>query len=134
MYSVGFTSGSGEFPYLNGLYEELAAAVAQTYLPTAKRPEWGTGFRNRREVMLKALKLLGLPQTLIYHGVAREIFVAPLAENTRAFLRGETDLLEPINLPFADLADWWKERWALPRAARDTRYQRFRRDTWRLWT
>lgn len=134
MYSVGFTSGSGEFPYLNGLYEELAAAVAQTYAPTAKRPEWGTGFRNRREVMLKALKLLGLPQTLIYHGVAREIFVAPLAENTKAFLRGETDVLEPLNLPFADLADWWKERWALPRAARDTRYQRFRRDTWRLWT
>ncbi|AEJ44340.1 Druantia anti-phage system protein DruA [Alicyclobacillus acidocaldarius] len=133
MHSVGFTSGSGEFPYINGLYKEIITIVEQTYAPTAKHKDWGSGFRNRREVILKALKILELPQTLIYHGVAREIFVAPLAKNAPEFLRGETDVIDFFDFPFSDLASWWKERWALPRASRDNRFQLFRKETWRLW-
>jgi hypothetical protein len=133
-HSVGFTSGSGDFPYMNGIYDELWSLVSHSCMPTAKRPEWGSGFRNRREVLLKALKLLGLPQNLIYHGIGREIFVAPLAENAQAFLRCETEELQPLDLPFHELAEWWKQRWALPRATRDESFRSFRRETWRLWT
>jgi hypothetical protein len=133
LHSVGFTSGYGDFPYMNGVYEELMELVSRVCVPTAKRPEWGSGFRNRREVLLKALKLLGLPQNLIYHGIGREIFVAPLAENAQAFLRCETEELQPLDLPFRELAEWWKQRWALPRATRDERFRSFRRETWRLW-
>lgn len=131
--SVGFTSGSGDFPYINGVYRDLRELVTQASCPTAKNTRWGTGFRNRREVVLKALGLLGLPQNMIYHGVAREVFVVPLASNTREFLRGDTDALEEISRPFSDLAVWWKTRWALPRAARDESFRHFERNSWRLW-
>lgn len=133
-HSVGFTSGSGDFPYINGVYRELRELVTQASVPTAKHVQWGTGFRNRREVVLKALGLLGLPRNLIYHGVSREVFVVPLATNTPAFLRGETDSLDAIERPFAELARWWRTRWALPRSDRDSRFRQFERWSWRLWS
>ncbi len=131
--SVGFTRGSGDFPFMNGVYRDLRQLVAEESAATAKHAQWGTGFRNRREVVLKALGLLGLPRNLIYHGIAREVFVVPLAANAAAFLRGETDALQGYDLPFAALAEHWKTRWALPRAHRDGRYATFGRETWRLW-
>lgn len=133
-YSVGFTSGSGEFPYLNGVYQDLLNLVSQVSGPSAKNPRWGNGFRNRREVVLKALGLLGLPKDLIYHGVNREIFVVPLGVNAKEFLRNETNNFEAFNMPFSDLAAWWKERWALPRSIRDPHYSNFERESWRLWS
>lgn len=131
--SVGFTSGSGDFPFMNGIYRDLRQLVLDASNPTAKHAQWGTGFRNRREVVLKALGLLGLPRNLIYHGISREVFVAPLAANTQAFLRGEDDALDAFNLPFTKLAERWKERWALPRAIRETSFREFERESWRLW-
>jgi hypothetical protein len=131
--SVGFTSGSGDFPFMNGVYRDLRQLALEASSPTAKHAQWGTGFRNRREVVLKALGLLGLPRNLIYHGISREVFVVPLATNTQSFLRGEADTLDAVNLPFAKLADRWKERWALPRAIRDTTFREFQRGSWRLW-
>ncbi len=132
--SVGYTRGSGEFPFINGTYADLRELVVQTCAPTAKHARWGSGFRNRREVVLKALSILGLPRDLIYHGVCREIFVVPLARNAQAFLRGEADYLEVFDRPFDELARYWKERWALPRAARDPGYRLFKRESWRLWS
>lgn len=131
--SVGFTSGSGDFPFMNGVYRDLRQLVSEASNPTAKHAQWGTGFRNRREVVLKALGLLGLPRNLIYHGISREVFVVPLATNTAEFLRGDTDTLDATNLPFAQIADRWKERWALPRAERDKRFLEFNRESWLLW-
>lgn len=132
-HPVGFTSGSGEFPYLNGVYQDLLDLVSESRGPSAKNPKWGNGFRNRREVVLKALGLLGLPKDLIYHGVTREIFMVPLGINAKEFLRAETDKFEAYDMPFSDLATWWKERWALPRLQRDQRFFNFERESWRLW-
>lgn len=131
--SVGFTSGSGDFPFMNGVYRDLRKLVVEESAASAKHAQWGTGFRNRREVVLKALNLLGLPRNLIYHGIAREVFVVPLAANTQAFLRGEVDVLQTYDLSFAELAEYWKMRWALPRAQRDARFRAFDRESWRLW-
>jgi len=95
--SVGFTSGSGDFPYINGMYQELHELVSKLSMPTAKQAKWGTGFRNRREVVLKALRILGLPQNLIYHGILRD--VVPLATNTQAFLRVKRTHCTPWTAP-----------------------------------
>lgn len=131
--SVGYTRGSGEFQFLNGLYRELRELVEIRHEPTAKHEKWGKGFRNRREVMLRALSTLGLSRDLIYHGVSREVFVVPLAFNTASYLRGETTRLIRYHRPFGSLADYFMERWLLPRALRDTRYRDFEPESWRLW-
>lgn len=131
--SVGFTRGSGEFHFFNGLYNAIFAYATQHSTPTAKQESWGNGFRNRREVIRKCLQSLGLSADWLYHGVAREIFVVPLAENTREFLRGEDLDLVAYDLPAAALASYFRERWLLPRAGRDRRYREFDASSYCLW-
>ena len=62
---------------------------------------------------------MGLPNVAL-HNHRRPIYVFPHAENFREVLKG---LEEPRwnDLPFAELASWWLERWALPRAERALR-------------
>ena len=86
--SVGFTQGSGEFHFSNGVYEDLRTYVTRYCDPTAKQEAWGSGFRNKREVIRKGLAKLDLSADLIYHGIQREIFVAPLGWQALRFLRG----------------------------------------------
>lgn len=131
--SVGFTRGSGDFHFSNGVYGDLRALALEHCDATAKHPLWGAGFRNRREMVRKTLPLLGLSSELSYHGVEREIFVAPLAANTQAFLRGDHQRLRHHNRTVNDIFEWFRDRWLLPRAARDRRYQAFEPEDYRLW-
>jgi hypothetical protein len=131
--SVGFTRGSGEFQFVNGYYHELRELALANCDPTAKHSRWGIGFRNRREVIRKALPLLGLSPELVYHGIQREIMLAPLAANTAEFLRGEHQRLRSHHRSASDLFAWFRERWLLPRAAWDRRYQDFDAESYKLW-
>ncbi len=132
-HPVGYTRGTGDLPFLNGLYQDLARLVREHARPTAKRAEWGKGFRNRREVVTKALKLLDLPADLRVHGVQREVYVVPMGPDVKAFLRGEQPDFTPYEYGFEELAHYALERWVWPRADWDFRYQNFEPDTWRLW-
>jgi hypothetical protein len=131
---VGYTSGSGEFHFANGLYTDLIAYATDQLEPSAKNEIWGNGWRSRREVVRRALLHLGLrPDALMYHGVKRELFVAPLAKNVPQFLRGEHDRLQHYRAPADDLFEAFRERWLLPRARRDKRYREFDRRSLTIW-
>lgn len=132
-YPVGFTRGSGEFHFSNGLYDALIAYAAKNLIPTAKHTRWGTGFRNRREVIKKCLADAGISPEWAYHGIRREIFAAPLARNSREFLQGEHSKLMWYHEPACDLFEWFRDRWLLPRAGRDDRYCSFNPESYRLW-
>jgi hypothetical protein len=132
-YSVGYTVGSGDFHFINDIYNEIVTFARKNCKPTAKRKEWGKGFRNRREVIRKVLSFLGLSSRLAYHQVRREVFAVPLASNAKEFLRGEDNHLNYFDQPVNLLFEWFRERWMLPRAKRDGRYRSFNPDTLRLW-
>lgn len=131
--SVGYSQGSGEFHFANGLYDAMMQYVRQHSKPTAKNERWGSGFRNRREIVKKCLMGLGLSADWLYHGVRREIFVVPLGANAREYLRGEEPELQQYDQPADALFEAFRERWLLPRAERDKRYLQFDRNTYRLW-
>jgi hypothetical protein len=131
--SVGYTRGSGEFHFSNGLYGAMHDFATEHCQPTAKKEEWGTGFRNRREVIKKCLQELKLPNQWLYHGVQREIFVVPLANNTREFLAGEHQRIRWHYQSVRDLGKFFLSRWLLPRASRDSRYREFVPEQFRLW-
>ena len=133
---VGHTQGFGEFHFSNGVYDALmtyAKSKTSNIIATAGHDLWGTGFRNRKEVVQKTLAKLDLPSNWLNHGVEREIYVAPLADNTCAFLRGDTSNLNYYNQPLSELFDWFRERWLLPRSERDQRYKEWEPQNWRLW-
>jgi len=131
--NVGFTQGWGEFHFSNGVYEHILHYVQFHCEPTAKTASWGNGFRNKREVVRKCLGELGRSLDFMNHGVRREIFVAPLAQNTREFLCGQEKRPRYFDLPAQVLFDSFRDRWLIPRSQRDTSYLTFRKEDWLLW-
>ena len=131
--SVGFTKGSGEFQFSNGLYNEIVRYAIEHCKPTAKKEMWGTGFRNRREVIKKCLPALGLSSDWLYHGIEREVFVIPLAQNTQEYLRGEQSSLLEYNNTEQELFRYFLDRWMLPRVEWDQRYKSWSRHDWSIW-
>ena len=132
--SVGFTQGSGEFHFSNGLYGAISDYTERYCEPTAKQKQWGTGFRSRREVIRKCLAGVGLSTEWLYHGIRREVFVVPLARNTRQFLRGEHSKLMWKGLPATDIFLEFRKRWLIPRSQRDLRYLDFKPIQYQLWS
>ena len=132
-HSAGFTRGYGEFHFSNGLYSRISEYVVRHCEPTAKQDRWGSGFRNRREVIRKCLMKLGLSSEWLHHGVQREVFVVPLAKNTRAVLQGAHTTFQWYDQPAEDLFSWFRQRWLLSRAQRDRRYMEFVPSSYRLW-
>jgi hypothetical protein len=131
--SIGFTQGSGEFHFSNGIYEGLRAFAEKHCEPTAKQSIWGTGFRNKREVVRKCLLKIGLSDELLFHGIQREIFAAPLGKNALRFLQGELRRPHFYNWAAEDLAKDFKERWLLDRAKRMPIFGDFLSDSYKLW-
>lgn len=131
--SVGFTGGWGEFHFSDGVYDRLAAFANTHCTPTAKKEKWGTGFRNRRELVRKALAKLGLSESLLNHGIQREVFVAALAENAKSYLCGAVKRPRYFKIPFVEAVEFWKTRWLLRRAQSDPSFRDFVAQDWRLW-
>lgn len=131
--TIGFTGGWGEFHFSDGVYKDLSDYANEYCTPTAKQERWGSGFRNRRELVRKALAKLGFSQELLNHGIQREVFAVPLARNTCEFLRGEHKRPRYFNLPFKKAVAFWRERWLLPRVERMGPCEEFDPEEWRLW-
>jgi len=135
--SVGYTIGSGDFHFSGAIYEKLASLANEHNHTgeTHRHARWGKGFRNRREVIQRALKVLDLdPYRLRVHGIKREVFLTPQATNTYEYLRGEVNELSWLAEPADDIATWWKERWAVPRAASTDAWKDFRPSSWQLYS
>ena len=131
--SLGFTQGSGEFHFSNGVYGDIRAYVEKHCEPTAKNVAWGTGFRNKREVILKCLSKIGLSSELLYHGIRREIFAAPLGCDALRFLEGTAPTPRFYDQPASELFEVFRERWLIARAERKPEYREYSREQYRLW-
>jgi len=132
-HRIGFTQGSGEFHFSNGIYNDLRAFVVHHCDPTMRHKSWGDGFRNKREIVIKCLQVLGLPRAFGKHGIPREIFAAPLGKKAKEFLRGESKQVQFYDWPLAELFEKFKERWLLPRAERMPEWKEFRREAYLIW-
>ena len=130
--SLGFTQGWGHFHFPEEIFEELRSFLLAIGDPIARSYRYGDGANWRTRVLERALKHLGLSPDLLRHGVKREFFAAPLAANTREFLRGEADTPEYFSASLEEIFTHFRERWLLPRASREGSYKAFRRENLRL--
>lgn len=113
--SLGFTNGYGNF-HLQRLYPLFKEYLESIGIET--KGGYGTGPKRSWQIMRLALDHLGISADLLKHGVQREAFLFRLIDNLDEYLCGKSQ--NPIykNLPFADLAAYWKERYLLPRSER----------------
>ena len=120
--SLGYTEGYGIFHLLR-LYPQFRAFLEAQGVST--RGGYGTGPRRKWQTMVKALERLGFSSKMLKHGLKREAFLFPLIHNLDEYMAGKDDVPVYRDLPFQDLADYWRERWLLPRASRV--------DGWHAW-
>lgn len=133
-HSVGYTEGWGHSHLPNGTFKLMKEYLRAREDPIVDQYRYGGGPNWRFRVIKKCLMHLGLSPNLLYHGLKREVFVIPLAQNTREFLRGEVK--EPLyyDISVREITEYFRRRWLLPRASWDDRYKDFKKESIRLST
>jgi len=115
-FSLGPCEGWGTFHFSDQLYQKMKAFHKAVW-PDKPLSGFGTGPRIRQQVISSVLRVLRLPEKFARHNIRREVFIIPHIANLEAVLSGASQ--EPIfnDLPFADMAAFWKKRYCLPRAS-----------------
>ena len=130
--SCGYSKGWGEFQFNGEIYKDMLKLVRIYGIASEKSSNWGAGFRNKREVVQKSLRLLDIPNAYMKHGINREQFILPLAKNYKEVL---TKGIKPnyyINST-EDISEFIKKRWILPRIERTPKYENWVRENYSLW-
>ncbi len=112
---IGYTEGYGTF-HLELFYPVFRAILEEQGIST--RGGFGTGPRRKWQTMVRALEKIGLSKDFLRHGIKREVYLFRLVENLEAYMEGRDIEPQYRDLPFSELAKWWRERWLIPRAER----------------
>ncbi len=130
---LGMTGGWGHFQIPDAIFlmmRELLDLEAHRY---SSGYRYGDGPNWRLRVARVALKQLELDENLLCHGIKREVYGVPLAENWREYLRGEEGYAKLARPPAREIAQACIQRWLLPRSQRDPSFRAWtRQDTWYL--
>lgn len=119
---LGYTQGSGTFHIPEALYEELLDFLKSKGVDITRG--YGHGPSRKLKLISLGLKYLGLPK-FEYHGIKREFYLFSLVNNLRDVIQKKQKPIW-INRPFNDLVDYWKKRWAIPRAERIPKWKDFK--------
>ncbi len=119
--SLGYTQGSGTFHIPEELYQEILDFLSRKGIDVTR----GYGHWPSRKLKLISLgfRYLGL-SSYEYHGIKREFYLFPLVRNLKEVIHKREKPIW-INRPFGNLVDFWKERWAMPRAERMPEWGKF---------
>jgi hypothetical protein len=128
--SVGYTKGFGHFHFSEELFQNLLKFLSND--GGVPGYAYGSGPNWRIRALRVALTKLDLDPNLLRHGVKREVFLAPLARRWKEYLRGEATYPCWYEQRLGDLAAHFRQRWATPRAQRDSSYRQVKRGSMRL--
>ncbi len=129
---IGYSKGWGEFHFNGNIYEHMRKLVLDKEGATRKKKEWGTGFRNKREVIDKALRLLDLPRIYSKHGIKREQFLIPLTKNYKEVLT-KNEKPNYYDISLEEISTFMKNRWVIPRSKRKSEYKNWKRENYKIW-
>lgn len=116
---VGYTIGWGHFHITDGLFEQMRDYLREQDHRYADRHTFGEGPNWRLRTIRAALKALRINETVLKHGIQREVFVAKFATNAFDVLRSGKAVPDFAGLrSVAEISDMAVARWMAPRAAR----------------
>ena len=118
---IGYSNGSGSFHIPNDLFDKLIIFLEQNGYDV--RRGYGSGPSRKLRLISQALRLLGF-ENGAFHGIQRAVYLFPFVENLKEVIR---DGVRPkwYHRSIKELTQYWKERWAIPRAEKDQRYKTF---------
>lgn len=129
LLKLGTTVGYGHFQITDELFLKLREVLQEDGHKYADGHRFGDGPNWRIRVLRAGLQVIGLPpNNILRHGIKREVYVMPLAQNTQAFLSGRDAKLKFDHRSVEEIATLARDRWIIPRAERKPEYRHFRRE------
>jgi len=120
---LGVTKGFGHFHLSGHLFDLMRRFLQQRRHPYASGNRFGMGPNWKLRVARAALEAVGFESAdVLKHGIEREVYGVPVAQNWQAILRGEEQVVNSHSLPAHDVAAFCRDRWLVPRSLRDLTY------------
>lgn len=120
---IGATAGYGHFHLSGDIFEMMRRYLKQTRHPYSSAHQFGQGPNWRFRVARVALAKIGLnANQFMQHGIEREVYAVPLAENWKEILLGKQSRVRAIHIRADEIAEYCLSRWMVPRSERDKRY------------
>lgn len=117
--SIGFTNGWGHFHIPEAVFRLMREYLEQNGHKYSGNHQFGEGPNWRIRAIRETLRMLGMNQNLLRHGIQREVFSCDLAENSRNVLRGFNTIPDYSSLlSMNEIVNLAKKRWLIPRAER----------------
>lgn len=120
-FSIGYTQGTGTFHMPASLTREIYSMLEERGVNTST--SYGRGPSRKVKLFKEAFTHLGL-NSFYTHGIKREVYFFPLVKNIKGIIHDNQQPLW-INRPFEDTLEYWKNRWAIPRAERIDKWRKF---------
>ena len=123
---IGTTRGFGHFHLSGEIFEALRRHLEATGHPYASGHRFGMGPNWKLRVVRAALENIGIDgNSILKHGIEREVYAIPLAQNWQKILLGSNKNIRSLASPAPEIADFCLNRWMIPRARRDNSYKDF---------
>lgn len=119
---IGYSQGSGTFHIPNGVYERLLNYLEDRDIDTTRG--YGGGPSRKLRLIDTALNLLGY-RNGVEHGISRAVYLFPLVKNLHGVIQ-KNRRPQWHHRSDEELANFWKERWAIPRSERILLYRDFK--------
>ncbi|MCL0083607.1 DUF4338 domain-containing protein [Thermodesulfovibrionales bacterium] len=118
---IGYTQGSGTFHVPNALYEDLVLYLQKRGYDV--RRGYGSGPSRKLRLIDQALRSLGFMNGAA-HGIQRAVYLFSLTKNLKSVVQKNKRPIW-VHRTIDELTDFWKDRWGIPRAKRNSRYLKF---------
>ena len=123
---IGTTKGFGHFHLYGEVFDSLRGHLKETGHPYASGHRFGMGPNWKLRVARAALEDIGIDgNSILKHGVEREVYAIPLAENWKEVLSGEQKRVRSLTKSAAEISEFCLDRWIVPRSNRDKSFRSF---------
>ena len=123
---IGTTKGFGHFHLYGTVFDSLRNHLEATGHPYASGHRFGMGPNWKLRVARAALEDIGIDgNSILKHGVEREVYAIPLADNWKEVLSGRHEKIRSITKSAAEISEFCLDRWIVPRSSRDNSYLSF---------
>src|SRR3989344_1144786 len=127
---LGYTKGTCSFHIPNFLYEDLVLYLEKKNLDVQRG--YGNGPSRKIRLIYQAMNLLGFKNG-ISHSIKRSVYLFPFAKNINEVIN-KNEKPKWTKRSQAEVVNFWKQRWAVPRAESDKRYLEFSKEKFLLET
>jgi len=126
---IGYTLGWGHFHITDEIFAKMRDYLRIAGHPYADKHKYGQGPNWRLRTIRAALGALGINESVLRHGIQREVFLCAFGENTLKILKTGKGRPKLTDLKSAEeISEFARERWIIPRASRRDDYLHWRND------